>query len=113
MGQWEAESARQREFDDKLLALVQEYRDAIGPSLDPDERNPHDGSLEICDHPPHSDCLCGVPDELMMTEWVFVGQWTSLGSGGESYTSMRNAPSMLRSHKVGLLRTHLKALERE
>lgn len=99
MGRYVEELRRSEEFNAKLVALVEEYRDTVGPSIDP-------VTEKACEHDKGEDCACSVPDDMLMIEWVFLAQWQQFGTDS-SWSSCRFAPHMIRSHKVGLLKTHM------
>lgn len=87
--------AREREFDDRIQALLQEFADVVAPS-------------ECVLHGRDEDCTCDedearVPMESMMVrEYVMGMTWTSMETG-KSFSSHASMDGMLLSHCIGLL----------
>lgn len=92
----DSNTLRQRydEFSDKLMALVNEYKDTVAPDWDSEEGRP-------CHHGPE-DCPCVPKETLMAAEFVVVVNWMDMEIN-EMVVTGYSAPHMRLSHTIGLV----------
>lgn len=87
---------RAMEFDDRLAALMEEYKDVAGPL----ECLLHGRDQDACECPAED---AAVPSEgYMVREYILGVSWTNMETGTSLFT-YATGESMLLSHTLGLL----------
>lgn len=99
-------SPRQLEADQKLQALMMEYRDIFGPV----QCKIHGTDTDACECEP--DGPMAEPMPAFLSEYTIISNWV-LEEDGEAFICDFTNPGSLLSHTIGMLYAHIRILERD